>query len=107
MLKLGRVKRYSEVTLDDHLKHLVWTSAHGGRYDEECERPIVSTNEVTQEIIDHELIVPVITVGVEGTGLQGTGWYLHKDRMLFAIALWSDGAWATLDNVPGLPSPTV
>ena len=107
MIKFGRVKRGSETTLQDHLEHLVWTSAHGGRYDEECERPIVSTDEVTGEIVDHELIVPVITIRLEGGDVHGTAWYLHKDRMIFAIALWVDGRWAMLDAVPDLPLPTI
>jgi hypothetical protein len=94
------------VNLGDHLKHLIWTSAHGGRHDEESEKPIINTNEVTQEIIDHPLIVPIITIRVEGTETYGTAWYLHRDRVIFAIALWHDGRWTALGRVSGLPSPT-
>ena len=108
MIRFGRIRRYSDATLDDHLRHLVWTSVHGGGHDEECERPIVSTNEVTQEIVDAPLIVPVVTVRVEGTDLFGTGWYLHRDRMLFAISLWDGGRWVALDSAAQPPpDPTV
>ena len=98
MIKFGRAKHSSKVTVDDHLKHLIWTSAHDERHDEEWEKPIVSTQEVTREIVDSDLIVPIITIQVAGTEIYGTGWYLHRDSSLFAIALWHEGQWKTLDD---------
>jgi hypothetical protein len=96
MILYGRAKHFSKVTLQDHQKHLIWTSAHDDRHDEEWEKPIVSTSEVTQEIIDCPVVVPIITVRVEDTGLFGTGWYLHKDGELFAISVWHEDRWKDL-----------
>ncbi len=108
MIRFGRIKSYSTVTIEDHLKHLIWTSAHGGRHDEESERPVISTDEVTQEIIDHELIVPVITIQTESSNHYGTAWYLHRDREIFAIAIWDDDTWKTLaDMTATLTAPVV
>ena len=98
MIKFGRAKHFSKVTLDDHLQHLIWTSAHDDRHDEEWEKPIVSTQDLTQEIVDSDLIVPIITIKVEGTEIYGTGWYVHRDGSLFAIAIWGDETWKTLDD---------
>jgi len=107
VIRFGRAKHYSEVTLDDHLKHLVWTFAHGSRNDEEREKPILSTNEVTREIVEDELIVPIITIKVDGVGAYGTAWYLHRDRVIFAIALWHNGRWTSAGRIADLPSPTI
>ncbi len=106
MIQYGRAKHFSKVTLQDHQRHLIWTSAHDDRHDEEWEKPIVSTSEVTQEIIECPLVVPIITVRIEGTDLLGTGWYLHKDRELFAISVWHEGKWRALTDVGMLKPPS-
>ncbi len=107
MIKYGRAKPFSKVTLSDHQQHLIWTSAHDERHDEEWEKPIVSASEVTQEIIDCPVVVPIITVTVEGTDLVGTAWYLHKDRQIFAIAIWHDDQWRDLFYGGVLKPPAV
>ena len=107
MIRFGKTKKSSKITLDDHKQHLVWTSAHGGRHDEECEKPIISTQEVTAEIISDPLIVPIITVRVDGTEIYGTAWYLHGERKIFAISIWHEGRWRALGDVTGLPTPLV
>lgn len=106
MIQYGRAKHFSKVTLQDHQKHLIWTSAHDDRHDEEWEKPIVSTSEVTQEVIDCPVIVPIITLRIEGTDLFGTGWFLHKDREIFAISIWQEDRWRALADVAALLPPT-
>jgi hypothetical protein len=96
MIQYGRAKHFSKVKLQDHQKHLIWTSAHDERHDEEWEKPIVGASDVSQEIIDCPVVVPIITLRVDGTDLFGTGWYLHKDRELFAIAVWHEERWKDL-----------
>ena len=107
MIQYGRAKHFSKVTLQDHQKHLIWTSAHEERRDEEWEKPIVSTSEVTEEIIECPVIVPIITVRVEGTGLFGTAWYLHKGREIFAIGIWHGNRWKDLLHGKALTPPSV
>jgi hypothetical protein len=107
MIQFGRAKHSSKVRLQDHQKHLIWTSAHDDRHDEEWEKPIVSSSEVTQEIVDCPIVVPIITVRVEGTDVFGIGWYLHKDGELFAISVWHEGQWKDLVYGGAFKPPTI
>ncbi len=96
MIQYGRAKHFSKATLQDHQQYLIWTSAHDERHDEEWEKPTISTSEVTQEIIQCPVIVPIITVRVEDTDLFGTAWYHHADRRIFAISIWHENQWKDL-----------
>jgi hypothetical protein len=107
MIQFGRAKHFSKVKIQDHQKHLIWTSAHDERHDEEWEKPIVSTSELTQEIIDCRLIAPIITIRVEGADLYGTAWFASDDGEIFAISIWHEGRWKTLSDIPTLKPPTV
>lgn len=107
MIRFGRAKQFSKATLKDHQDHLIWTSAHDERHDEEWEKPIVSASEVTQEIIDCPVIVPIITIHIEATGLFGTAWYLHKDREIFAVSVWHENRWKDLLYGKALAPPIV
>ena len=107
MIQYGRAKHFSKVKLEDHQKYLIWTSAHDERHDEEWEKPIVSTSEVTREIIDCPVIVPIITLRVQDTDLFGTAWYLHKDQEIFAITVWHENQWKGLIYGGALKPPTV
>jgi hypothetical protein len=62
---------------------------------------------VTQEIIECPVIVPIITVKVQGTDLFGTAWYLHKEQRIFAIAIWHKSRWKDLIYGGALKPPTV
>ena len=107
MIEYGKAKHFSKVKLQDHLKNFIWTSAHDETHDEEWEKPIVGACDVTQEIIDCPVVVPIITLRVEGTDLFGTAWYLHKDRELFAIAVWHEERWNDLIYGTTLKPPAV
>jgi hypothetical protein len=104
MIEFGKAKRWEKITLDDHFRYPIWTSAHDDRHDEEWDKPIISSREVTQEILEHPLIVPIITVRVRDSEHYGTGNYLHSERELFAICLWCDGRWVALEDT-GLNGP--
>ncbi len=95
------------MTIDDHIKYPIWTSAHHDRHDEETEKPIVSSSEVTQEIVSHPLIVPIITLKIRGSDVFGTGWYLYTERKIFAISVWYKGGWKALADVGELTPPVV
>src|SRR2546421_11653324 len=107
MIQFGRAKHFSKITLDDHTKYPIWTSAHDERHDEEWEKPIISVREITQEIIAHPLIVPIITVKIEGAELFATAWYLHKEQKIFAIAVWDENKWTSLSDMKELGPPVV
>jgi len=107
MIQFGRAKHFSKVTLDDHRKYPIWTSAHDERHDEEWEKPIISSSEVTQEIIDCRVIAPIITVRIQDTDIFGIAWYAHKEREIFAISVWHENRWRELADVSILRPPTL
>src|SRR5260221_1850190 len=107
IIRFGRARQFSDVTIDDHIKYPIWASAHDDRHDEESEKPIVSSSDVTDEIISHPLIVPIITLRIRDSELLGTGWYLHAERELFAISGWQAGRWKALTDAGGLAPPVV
>ena len=107
MINYGRAKHFSKVTIHDHQEQLIWTSAHDDRHDEEWEKPIISTSEVTQEIIDCRVITPIITVRVQDTDILGTAWYAHKESEIFAISIWHEDRWKDLIYGGELRPPAV
>ena len=107
MIEYGRAKHFSKVTIRDHQKHPIWTSAHDERHDEEWEKPIISTSEVTQEIIDCRLIAPIITIRLQDTDIFGTAWYAHREGEIFAISLWHEDRWKDLIYGATLRPPAV
>jgi hypothetical protein len=106
-IRFGRAKSYSNITLADYQRHPIWTSAHDARHDEESAKPIVSTDEVTREIVDDPLIVPMILIQAEDSEVYGTAWCLPQNREIFAISIWHGGQWRTLRDVPTLAGPLV
>jgi hypothetical protein len=107
MIEYGRAKHFSKVTIHDHQTHLIWTSAHDDRHDEEWEKPIISTSALTQEIIDCRVNVPIITVRVKDTDIFGTAWYAHSESEIFAISIWHEDRWKDLISAGALQPPAV
>ena len=91
------------MTLQDCLTHPIWVSAHDDRHDEEWQKPIISTSDVTEEVlrVDH----PIITFKVEGQECYGCGHYDHQSGHLYAMALMIDDEWVALESVTGLEMP--
>ena len=84
-LRLGRAKRQQKLVLADHLKSPIWVSAHDDRHDEEWYKPIVSTTDVSEKVI--EVGPPIITVRLEGTSLAGTACYGSEDDTIADVLL--------------------
>jgi hypothetical protein len=104
-IKFGRSKHMEKVALKDILKHPIWADAHcviDSCYDEERQVPVVSTDDVNDEVAS---LYPMITFRVEGTGLYGTGQYHDEDGVIYAMSLWSENHWVALEEVVGLSFP--
>lgn len=101
-IRFGRAKRFDKIRLKDVLKYPIWVSAHDDRHDEEYEKPIVNTDNVTEEI---DKLAPIITFKVEGQELYGAGYYSHADSYMFALAVWVLDQWITLEDYDALQTP--
>lgn len=104
-LRFGRAKHNVKIALADHLKHPIWVSAHDDRHDEEWYKPIVSTTDVGDKVIEFD--VPIITVKLEGTDLVGTAYYwADQDRVSFP-AFWVGRKWQQLSDLPKVKYPAI
>ena len=104
MIQFGKAKHFSKVTLDDHRRYPVWTYAHDARHDEEWEKPVISTWDVTQEFIANQLVA-IITLSIEGADLFATAWLGDEYAEIFTIAVWYEGRWKAIVDVPTLTAP--
>jgi hypothetical protein len=104
-LRFGRAKRQEKFALADHLKHPIWVSAHDDRHDEEWYKPIVSTTDVSQKVLDHD--VPIITVKVEGSDLAGTAYYFAEGDSISDVVLSVGRKWQPLREVAQVKYPAV
>jgi hypothetical protein len=107
MIKFGRAKKYGKIKLKDYLKYPIWTSTHDERHDEETEKPIINISEVTLEIINDPLIVPIFAIKDEKTNIPGTAWYLHDEQKLIAISIWYNDQWTTVSEVEEFSFPII
>ena len=104
-LRFGRARRVEKFVLADHLKHPIWVSAHDDRHDEEWYKPIVSTTDVSQKVLDYD--VPIITVKLAGTNLAGIAYYWSEDDQIADVVLWDRNKWRLLREVPKVKYPAV
>jgi hypothetical protein len=93
----GKSKSLDDITLDDALKYPIWEWAldeegEGGQ-DETWQRPIVDTDNVTDDIYN-----PTITIKVKGTELFGSGEFDNETQSLSAISIWLDNEWKILSQ---------
>ena len=102
MVKFGRAKHFSKITLGHILKHLIQVSAHDDRHDEEYMKPVINSADVTEEI---DSFAPFITFKVEGTELFGSGCYSHKDGFMFVLSLWDQGKWVSVKECEQIQLP--
>jgi hypothetical protein len=107
LIQFGKAKHISKITLADVIRYPVWTSAHDDRHDEEWEKPVVSTTDVTQEILEDPLIAPIITLRTENSDLWISAWYAHDKQEIFAITAWHEDEWTALAYLKGLVPPLV
>ncbi|MCI0361216.1 MAG: hypothetical protein L0211_22270 [Planctomycetaceae bacterium] len=104
-LRFGRAKREEKRVLADHVKHPIWVSAHDDRHDEEWYKPIVSTTDVSEQVIEFD--VPIITVKLAGTDLVGTAYYWAEGDAISDVLLWVDRRWRRLVELPKVKYPAV
>ena len=103
MIKFGRAKHLGMIKLKHVLKHPIWVSAHDERHDEEYEKPIINSNDVTEEIDE---LAPIITFKVKGTDdLYGSACFYHAEGYLYSIALWVEDLWVGMEDCDNLELP--
>jgi hypothetical protein len=96
--KTGPSKSLDDITLEDVLQYPIWEWALDEEgvdgQDETWQRPIIDTDNVTDEIFN-----PTITVKVKGTDFYGSGEYDNKTQTLSAISIWNKDHWDILDEI--------
>lgn len=100
----GKPKPLDEITAIDVLRHPIWEWAldNGNEdYDETWQRPIISTEDVTDEMSN-----PIITLLVKNTEYIASGEYNSKDQTLNSLAVWIHQEWVLLSE-SGLQAPLV
>jgi len=93
----GKSKSLDDITLDDALKYPIWEWAldeegEDGQ-DETWQRPIVDTDNVTDDIYN-----PTITIKIKDTELFGSAEYDNDTQSLSAISIWLDNEWKILSD---------
>ena len=85
----GKSKSLDDITLDDALKYPIWEWAldeeEEDGQDETWQRPIVDTDNVTDDIYN-----PTITIKIKDTELFGSAEYDNDTQSLSAISIWFD-----------------
>ena len=73
-IAFGRATHIEKIKLQDCLTYPIWVSAHDDSHDEEMQKPITSTADVSDDVlrVDH----PSITFKVDGRQWYGTGMQL-------------------------------
>lgn len=95
--KTGKSKSLSDITLEDALQYPIWEWALDEEgvdgQDETWQRPIIDTDNVSEDIFD-----PSITVKVKGTDLVGSAEFDSENQSLSAIAVWIENQWKSLKD---------
>ncbi len=95
--KTGQSKSLDDINLKDVLENPIWEWALDEEgiegQDETWQRPILDTDNVTDEIFN-----PTITLKIKDTDIYGSGEYDNEKQSISAISIWTDGGWETLDN---------
>ncbi len=93
----GKSKSLDDITLDDALKYPIWEWAldeeEEDGQDETWQRPIVDTDNVTDDIYN-----PTITIKIKDTELFGSAEYDNDTQSLSAISIWFDNEWKILSE---------
>jgi len=99
----GRAIKFDNITLDDIIKNPIWVTAHDERHDEEYEKPILNCQNLSQNILN--IYTPIITFKIMKSNIYGSAYYSHQNGYLFAISVWVNEKWITLENVQYLKIP--
>ena len=107
-ISFGKSKPCRDVTLEEVLRHPIWMWAVDEETDEGQDetwtKPIISTTDVSDEIVHY---YPTISFRIVGTLLYGRGDYDHANRTLFQFRVWSAGQWCSISEIDGLSTPTI
>ena len=95
--KTGKSKSLDDITLTDILENPIWEWALGEEaiegQDETWQRPIIDTDNVTDEIFN-----PTITLKIKGTDIYGSAEYDNEVKGLSAISIWKENEWKILTD---------
>ncbi len=101
----GKSKPIDELSLDDILKSTIWEYALDEEgvegQDESWIRPILDTNDVTDEIFS-----PIITIKIKNTDIYGCGEYDSDTDSIVGISICVDNEWKSLSDSE-LPVPII
>jgi hypothetical protein len=93
--KTGKLKSLEDITLTDVLEYPIWEWALDEEgvegQDETWQRPIISTNNVTDEIYN-----PTITLKIKETDIYGSAEYDNETGSISAISIWTNNEWKVL-----------
>lgn len=91
----GKAKSLEDITLDDVLEYPIWEWALGEEtvpgQDETWQRPIISTTNVTDEMVQ-----PTITIIVKGSNVYGSAEFNYSEQVLESTAVWHDDEWISV-----------
>ena len=95
--KTGKSKSLEDITLTDVLENPIWEWALDEEgvegQDETWQRPIIDTDNVTNEIYN-----PTITLKIKETDIYGSAEYDNETGSISAISIWRDGEWKALND---------
>ena len=101
----GKSKSLDDITLEDVLKFPIWEWALDEEgeegQDETWQRPIIDTDNVTDEIYN-----PTITFKIKDTDLFGSAEFDSDTQTLSAISIWLDNKWKILSEAQ-IQTPTI
>jgi len=93
----GKSKSLADITLEDALKYPIWEWALDEegeeRQDETCQRPIIDTDNVTDDIYS-----PTITFKIKDTEVFGSAEFDNDTQSLSAISIWLDNSWKVISE---------
>ena len=103
--KTGKSKPIDELSLDEILKNTIWEYALDEEgiegQDESWIRPIIDTNDVTDDIFS-----PIITIKIKDTDIYGCGEYDNDTDSIVGISICVDNEWKSLSDSE-LPIPII
>jgi hypothetical protein len=93
--KVGNAKSLDDIILKDALEYPIWEWALGEEnvpgQDETWQRPITSTTDVTDEMVQ-----PTITVIIKDTSIYGSAEYNRDNDTLESMTIWHEDEWISV-----------
>ena len=103
--KTGKSKSLDGITLSDVLQYPIWEWALDeegvDEQDETWQRPIIDTDNVTEEIYS-----PTITLKIKNSNIYGSGEFDNETESICPISIWNDTEWNVLSE-SGISAPII